>query len=193
MTIILLVLLKMAECSKCKKPLIQNGGRCVYCGHPVQLGDTSGTKESITSMIKTMTTSLKSKKKDWPQFMLRKTIVSIIVTMLLGVLILLTKAWPGCFVSIFMLTLAVILSIYSFLVINLDKRYVDEETKEQTRQNLSNGLNIILLWGAFFFIAGVICMFISWWAVLIVVSIGITGLVAVAGMAQDNELKFIKF
>ena len=72
------------------------------------------------------------------------------------------------------------------------KTMSDEEKKKQIQQNLSHGLNIILLWGAFFFILGVIAMFISWWVVLIVEFIGIGGIVLVAGLASENELSFIK-
>lgn len=112
--------------------------------------------------------------------------------MFLGVLILFIKAWPGCCISACMFTLSVILTIYSFLVINLDKKESDEEKKKQIQQNLTHGLNIILLWGSFFFVLGVIAMFISWWAVLIVEFIGIGGIVLVAGLISENELTFIK-
>ena len=125
--------------------------------------------------------------------MVRKTIISIIVSMLLGILTLYFMAWPGCFVSVSMFVLAIILSIYSFLIINLDQKDVDENEKKQKRVNLSHGLNIILLWGGFFFVLGIICMFISWWAVLIVELFGVTGMIAVAGMAEGKELKFIKY
>ena len=182
----------MANCRKCVKPLIIKDGKCVYCGESVQGSGSSGILESKPSWVKAATKSLVSKEKTWTQITLKKTIISIIVTMLLGVLMFFIQAWPGCCISLCMLTLSVILTIFSFLVINLDKRESDEEKKKQIQQNLTHGLNIILLWGAFFFILGVVCMFISWWAVLIVELIGMSGIMLVAGLASENELKFIK-
>lgn len=182
----------MANCRKCGKPLIIKDGKCVYCGESVQGGSPGGIKDGKSSWAKTITKSIVSKEKDWTQMTLKKTAISIIVTMLLGVLMLFIQAWPGCCISLFLLTLAVILTIFSFLVINLDKRESDEEKKKQIQQNLSHCLNVIQLWGTFFFILGIVTMFISWWAVLIVELIGLTGIMIVAGMASENELPFIK-
>lgn len=182
----------MANCRKCGKPLVIKDGKCVYCGESVQGSGSGEIKKGKTSWVKTVTKSLTSKEPTWTQLTLRKTIISIIVTMFLGVLILFIKAWPGCCISACMFTLSVILTIYSFLVINLDKKESDKEKKKQIQQNLTHGLNIILLWGSFFFVLGVIAMFISWWAVLIVEFIGIGGIVLVAGLISENELTFIK-
>ena len=57
--------------------------------------------------------------------MLTKTIISIIVAMLLGILLLVFIPWPGCIVSFGMLVLAIALTVFSFAVINLEK----EETQ----------------------------------------------------------------
>ena len=130
---------------------------------------------------------MKSKKKTWAQTMLSKTIISIIVAMVLGILLLIFKPWPGCIVSVGMLVLAIALTIFSFAVINLEKEETSETTKEQIRENLSHGLNMIQLWGAFMFIVGVVCMFISWWAVLIPGLIGVVGLFFAIGIVAELD------
>lgn len=128
-----------------------------------------------------------AKKKSWAQTMLTKTIISIVVSMLLGILLLIIKAWPGCIVSLGMLVLAIVLTVFSFGVINLDKQDTSEADKEQIRENLSHALNMILLWGGFMFILGVVCMFISWWAVLIPGVIGIIGLLFAIGIVAELD------
>ena len=177
----------MAECRKCHRPLIVRDGKCVYCGDPIQGEASRGVKPPKTSWVKEMTTSLKSKKKTWAQTTLNKTIISIIVAMVLGILLLIFKPWPGCIVSVGMLVLAIALTIFSFAVINLEKEETAETTKEQIRENLSHGLNMIQLWGTFIFIVGVVCMFISWWAVLIPGLIGVVGLFFAIGIVAELD------
>ena len=182
----------MANCRKCGKPLVIKDGKCIYCGEPVQGSASGGGKiDKKESFVKAATKSLLSKEKTWTQRMLRKSVISIIVTMVLGILILFTKVWPSWFISVFMLSLSVVLTIYSFLIINLDKE--DDEKKKLVQQNLKHGLNIILLWGAFFFILGAVCMFISWWAVMVVELLGIAGIIIVTVKAKNNDLGFLGF
>lgn len=107
--------------------------------------------------------------------------------MSLGILLLIFKAWPGCFVSLGMLVLAIVLTIFSFAVINLDKEDTSDADKDQIRENLSHALNMILLWGGFMFILGVVCMFISWWAVLIPGVVGIIGLIFALGIIAELD------
>lgn len=177
----------MANCRKCGRPLIVKDGKCLYCGDPIQGGPSSRIKSPKSSWIKAVTTSLTSKKKSWAQTTLTKTIISIVVSMLLGILLLIIKAWPGCIVSLGMLVLAIVLTVFSFGVINLDKQDTSEADKEQIRENLSHALNMILLWGGFMFILGVVCMFISWWAVLIPGVIGIIGLLFAIGIVAELD------
>lgn len=177
----------MAICKKCGKSLILNDGKCVYCGEPIQGVPTGGVKPSKSSWGKEMTTSLTAKKKTWTQTTLTKTIISIIVAMLLGILLLIFKPWPGCIVSVGMLVLAIALTVFSFAVINLEKDETEEATKEQIRENLSHGLNMIQLWGGFMFVLGVVCMFISWWAVLIPGLIGVVGLFFALGIVAELD------
>jgi len=166
----------MAECKICHKPLIVKDGKCAYCGEPIQEGLSRGVKPPKSSWVKNMTTSLTAKKKTWTQTILTQTIISIMVAMLLGILLLVFKPWPGCIVSVVMLVLAIVLTIFSFVVINFDKQETSDADIEQIRENLSHGLNMIQLWGGFMFVVGVVCMFISWWAVLIPSLIGVVGL-----------------
>lgn len=177
----------MANCRKCGRPLIVKNGKCIYCGDPIQEGGSGEIKTTKPSWTKVITTSLTAKKKDWVQTMLTKTIVALVVSMLLGILLLVIKAWPGCIVSLGMLALAIVLTIFSFVVININKEITDVNSKEQIRDNLSHGLNMILLWGGFMFVVGVVCMFISWWAVLIPGVIGVIGLILAIGAIQELD------
>lgn len=167
----------MANCRKCDRPLIVKDGKCIYCGESVQGGTPGEIKTTKKSWAKEVTTSLTAKKKNWTQTMLTKTTISIIVSMLLGILLLVYKAWPGCVISLDMLVLAIVLTLFSFWVINLDKGTTSITDIDQLRKNMSHGLTMILLWGGFMFIVSLVCMFISWWAVLIPGIIGIAGLV----------------
>ncbi len=177
----------MAECRKCHKPLIVRNGKCVYCGEPIQGGPSRGVEPPKSSWVKKMTTSLTAKKKTWTQTTLTKTIISIMVAMLLGILLLIFKPWPGCIVSVGMLVLAIVLTIFSFGVINLDKQETSDADEEQIRENMSHGLNMIQLWGGFMFVVGVVCMFISWWAVLIPGLIGVVGLFFALGIVAELD------
>jgi hypothetical protein len=43
---------------------------------------------------------------------------------------------------------------------------------------LNHILNMILIWGYFFFVVGIVCLFISWWVVLITEAVGFIGMLA---------------
>jgi len=80
-----------------------------------------------------------------------------------------------------------VLTIFSFGVINLDKQETSDADEEQIRENMSHGLNMIQLWGGFMFVVGVVCMFISWWAVLIPGLIGVVGLFFALGIVAELD------
>lgn len=51
---------------------------------------------------------------------------------------------------------------------------------------LNHILNLILLWGYFFFVVGVVCLFIAWWAVLIAETIGFIGMFATLAIGLEG-------
>ena len=124
---------------------------------------------------------------NWYQRTMRKTMVSIIVTLLLGICMLIYEPWPGCIVSISMLALAVALVIFSFRVIKVELSDESEEEKEPIQSKLGHFLNILLIWGGCFLVAGVVCLYISWWAVFLAEAIGI-GLLALAWIMSKKYL-----
>lgn len=175
----------MATCRKCGRPLIVKNGKCVYCGDPIQGSCSNGLHKSESSWIGMVSKSLSSSEKDWNQHMLRKTIISIIISMVLGGAVLLLKIWPGCFVAITMFAQVIVLTVFSFFVINWGKSY-DNEDVDIIRANLSHVLNLILLWGGFFFVCGIICMFVNWWATLIVSCVALCGVFYVIAGAIET-------
>ena len=155
----------MAICRNCGKPLVVSDGKCVHCGYPIQGGPMSKSKSETS----------------WYQQTMRKTMVSIIVALLLEICMLMYKPWPKCIISIGMLALAVALVIFSFQVVKTELLDVSEEEKDLLQSKLGHLLNILLILGGCFFIAGVVCLFISWWAVLLteIIGIGLFALVCI--------------
>ena len=161
----------MAICRNCGKPLIVSDGKCIHCGYSIQGGPMSKSKS----------------KTSWYQGAIRKSIAFIIVTLLLGIGVLMYMPWPGCIISVSMLALAVALVVYSFRVIEVDLSDESEVENEPRRTKLSHLLNILLIWGGCFFVAGVVCLFISWWAVFLTEVVGI-GLLALVWIMSKKYL-----
>lgn len=173
----------MANCRNCGKPLVLRGGKCIYCGEPIQ-GQPSG--EMPRDMI---TEKSKATNKDWRKALLGKTWIAIIVTLLLGVLPIIYKAWPGCLVFVIMLGSAISLGILTYYVINL--REGDHPGfRGSIKTNLNNTLFILLIWGFIFYIGGLLCLFIEdckWWVWAIIVYLGAFGGPSIAIMALNPD------
>ena len=163
-------------CKNCGKPLIVSEGKCVYCGYPAK-GAPGEIRSVKTSWVAEAKTSLTTKSGTWAQILMKRILFSIIAAVVLGIIVLIISPWPGCLISISMLVLAFALAILSFQVIKVDKGDEDDDEKRPMQVKMSHMLTILLIWGGCFFITGVVCLFISWWAVLCAELMGICLLV----------------
>ena len=152
-------------CKKCGKPLIVSDGKCVYCGHPAE-GEPGEVKSVKTSWVTEAKTSLTTKAKTWAQVLMKRTVISIIIAIVLGIFVLVYSPWPGCLISINMLILAFALAVLSFQVIKVDKGDESDDEKKSMQVKMNHMLTILLIWGGCFFITGIVCLSLSWWAVL---------------------------
>lgn len=177
----------MANCGKCGKPLIIKSGKCIYCGNPVQYVTTSDIPEKKLSADK-QDSSTHTDESFWNKRILRKNIIFGILALVLGVGVLIINPWPGCLVSVGMLALAVTLGVYSFLiqVPKVTDKLKAEMHKTKLGKLFSHMSNIILIWGFFFFIVGIVCIFINWWSVLIAEIINLDGLFFVIAYLMDK-------
>ena len=159
-------------CKNCGRPLIVSEGKCVYCEHPAE-GEAGKVKSVKTSWVTEAKTSLTTKAKTWAQILMKRTVISIIIAIVLGILVLVYRPWPGCLISISMLALALALAVLSFKVIKVDKGDDSDDEKKSMQMKMNHVLAILLIWGGCFFITGIVCLFISWWAVLTAELVGI--------------------
>ena len=171
----------MSNCTNCGKPLIIKEGKCIYCNTPVQGGNYGSSPETSpsTPWYKKIGFPKKETDKPWKVNLLRKSFISTIIALILAVIVLIIKPWPGCLISIAMLLFAIITGAYGIIVQSIEMeitRSKYEYGEEQFESMLNHILNLILLWGYFFFIVGVVCLFVTWWAVLIAETIGFIGM-----------------
>ena len=136
---------------------------------------------------KRLTINLKREKESWMQRLLRKCIVATIVTLIIAVLLLIIKIWPGCLISAALLLFAIATTIFSILIQVPD---ITEEfegmTDEKVGTFLNHILNMILIWEGFWLAAGLVCLAFTWWAVLIAEIINILGLlIIIFGTLED--------
>lgn len=114
---------------------------------------------------------------DWRNALLRKTWIAIVVILILGALPFIYKLWPGCLVSLIMLGGAISLWILSYHIINL-REEEHPRFKRNLESNLKNILNFAIIWSVFFFVCGLICLFVDdckWWVWTIIVYLGSSG------------------
>ena len=173
----------MANCRNCGKPLVISGGKCAYCGASLQGVNVEPTGKGSSGL------KSKSKLKLFDKVpkidgltlsdVIRKSFISTVIALILAIVMLIIKAWPGCLVSAGVLLFAIATAVYGIVVRAMDMEEpigVDSEKDKKKAVGLLNHLlNIVILWGYFFFIVGVVCVFISWWAVLIAEIIGVVG------------------
>lgn len=179
----------MATCKNCGRPLIVSEGKCVYCGFSAQSTSGSTVKSGgKTSWVSKAKTTLSSKTKTWAQTFMKKGIISIIAAIILGILVLVCRPWPGCIISISMLVLVISLVVLCFQAVEIDQGDDSDEEKKPRQVKLNLMLNVLLIWGGCFLIVGIVCMFISWWAVLLAELIGI-GLLFFAWMRSKELLR----
>lgn len=175
----------MANCRYCGKPLIVNGGKCVYCGESVQ-GDVTPPPEKMT--VKTILTG---KVRNWKQKILKKSIITTLLSLALAIGILILKPWPGCLISIGMLLFSITTGLFSVFILNpkLSEKFISELGEAGTETLMNHLLNLIMIWGYFFFIAGVVCIYINWWSVLIAEIINVNGIIIMFGYCYEKVNK----
>lgn len=169
----------MANCKSCGKPLVVNGGKCAYCGASVQgTVSSSGPKTPAkTSWFKKLFSAKKSSAATWMEKLIRKSVISTIVALVLGVVLIIADPWPGCLISIAMLLFAILTGTFGFIIQTEDmEEYIGDIGEKKASSMLNHILNMILIMGYFFFVVGVVCLFISWWAVLIAEVVGFVGM-----------------
>lgn len=92
---------------------------------------------------------------------------------------IIVKPWPGFLISIAMLLFAIITGAYGIIILQPDMEdIINDMGENKAVEMLNHVLNLILIWGWFFFIVGVVCLFITWWAVLVAEIIGFFGMMA---------------
>lgn len=136
---------------------------------------------------KRLTLNWRREKEPWMQRLLRKCIVATIVTLIIAVLLLVIKIWPGCLISAALLLFAIASTIFSILIQVPD---ITEEFEgmndEKVGAFLNHILNMILIWEGFWLAAGLVCLAFTWWAVLIAEIINILGLIIlIFGTLED--------
>lgn len=153
-------------------------------------GGTGTENPKSEPWYKKISLSKKGKKDSWMNKLIRKSLIFTIVALVLGIVMLIINPWPGCLISIAMLLFAVITGAFGIIIQTMDMEdYIHEKGEKKAASMINHILNIILIWGFFFFVLGIVCLFISWWAVLIAEAIGFIGMLAmlVLGLeAFDN-------
>ena len=136
-----------------------------YCQNGVsRTGELPWNRKAITT-----TTSSSKKKENWVKRLSRKCIIATVVTLAVAVGVLLIKAWPGCFISAAMLLFAIATSAMGLFIqspgisTEMSKTYGDK-----SREDFFNHIvDIVLIWEGFWLAAGLACLALPWWAVMI--------------------------
>ena len=179
----------MANCRNCGKPLVVNGGKCAYCGASVQgTGSGSGPKTPAkTPWFMKLFTAKKSGSATWMEKLIRRSAISTIVALVLGVILLIADPWPGCLISIAMLLFAIITGAFGIIIQSEDiDEYIGDMGETKASSMLNHILNMVLIWGYFFFVVGVVCLFISWWAVLLAELVGVGGMLLMFTIGRQS-------
>ena len=175
----------MSNCKNCGKPLILSEGKCAYCGASVQgKGKGSGPKTpSKTPWYEKLGFFKIGKSDSWLGRLLRKCLIATIIALVLAVIALLVEPWPGCLISAELLLFAIILAVCSIILMQpeVQEDLVEEVGESKASTMLNFILNLILVWGYFFCVVGIVFWMFdyAWWAILIAEIIGAIGLVVI--------------
>ena len=173
----------MSNCKNCGRPLIISEGKCVYCGFSVQRkSDSGGARSGIprTPWYKKLNLSLKAEGGSWITRLLRKCLIAIMIALVLATIAVLIHPWPGCLISIELLLLAMVLGVSSIVVLQpeITEDMVEEVGESKASTTLNHILTLILIWGFFFSVLGLLLWAFGaeWWSLLIAEIIGSVGL-----------------
>lgn len=127
-------------------------------------------------------------KKDWLRRLTTKCVIVTVVTLIIAIVIMLYRIWPGCLISAALLLYALAGTV-GCIAMQLPE--VAEDMKGEMGEVrifllINQVVNLSIIWEAFWFAAGLVCMAFTWWAVLIAEFVNLFFLIMIAGGIMDE-------
>ena len=170
-------------CNNCHQKLPDNTTTCPNCS--THLGELPWARKPV------ITASYAPKKEeDWFKKLVRKCLIATVVTLAIATVILLFKAWPGCFISAALLLFALITSgmCLFFQLPGNSPDFIGKNSDECPKDFLNHVVDIVLIWEGFWLAAGLACLALPWWAVMIAEMVNILALWGVLMSILEDSL-----
>lgn len=112
----------------------------------------------------------------WLMKLSRKCFIATIITLAVVVGVLFIKAWPGCFISAAMLVFAITTSAMCLYIQfpNVSYEMVSTYVDKCSQDFFNRVVDTVLIWEGFCLAAGLACLSLPWWVVMIAEIINIT-------------------